>query len=76
MDCPRCGTPMEGCVCPECGFPVIRIVMEEQKSEDGLIRILKSIRYTFPKILTKRWKKLKRPSEISRRKMLKNSRII
>lgn len=24
MDCPRCGTPMEGGVCPECGFPVIR----------------------------------------------------
>ncbi len=35
MDCPRCGSPMEGGVCPECGFPVIRIVMEEQKSEDG-----------------------------------------
>ncbi len=34
MDCPRCGTPMEGGVCPECGFPVIRIVMEEQISED------------------------------------------
>lgn len=25
MDCPRCGTPMEFGVCPECGFPVIRI---------------------------------------------------
>ena len=24
MDCPRCGTPMEGGVCPNCGFPVIR----------------------------------------------------
>ena len=24
MDCPRCGTRMEGGVCPECGFPVLR----------------------------------------------------
>lgn len=22
MDCPRCGTPMSGGVCPECGFPI------------------------------------------------------
>lgn len=22
MDCPRCGTPMENGVCPNCGFPV------------------------------------------------------
>lgn len=34
MDCPRCGTPMEGGICPECGFPVIRIMMYEKKSED------------------------------------------
>ena len=34
MDCPRCGTPMGGGVCPECGFPVIRIVIEETKNED------------------------------------------
>lgn len=25
MNCPRCGTPMEGGVCPECGFPVNRM---------------------------------------------------
>ena len=25
MDCSRCGTPMECGVCPNCGFPVIRI---------------------------------------------------
>ena len=24
MTCPRCGTKMEGGVCPECGFPVTR----------------------------------------------------
>ena len=24
MNCPRCGTEMEGGVCPECGFPVTR----------------------------------------------------
>ena len=24
MTCPRCGTEMEGGVCPECGFPVTR----------------------------------------------------
>ncbi len=22
MNCPRCGTPMSGGVCPECGFPL------------------------------------------------------
>ena len=22
MNCPRCGTPMSGGVCPECGFPI------------------------------------------------------
>ena len=22
MNCPRCGTPMDGGVCPNCGFPV------------------------------------------------------
>lgn len=25
MECPRCGTTMECGVCPNCGFPVIRI---------------------------------------------------
>ena len=24
MNCPRCGTEMEGGMCPECGFPVTR----------------------------------------------------
>ena len=24
MDCPRCGTRMQGGVCPECGFPINR----------------------------------------------------
>ena len=31
MDCPRCGSPMDGGICPECGFPVNRITMEEKK---------------------------------------------
>lgn len=34
MDCPRCGTPKEGVICSECGFPVNRIVRDEKKSED------------------------------------------
>ena len=34
MDCPRCGTPMEGGVCPECGFPVLRIVKDEKEREE------------------------------------------
>lgn len=25
MNCPRCGTPMSGGVCPECGFPVTAV---------------------------------------------------
>ena len=25
MNCPRCGTKMQGGVCPECGFPVNQI---------------------------------------------------
>ena len=33
MDCPRCGTPMEGGICPECGFPVNRVTMDEKKCE-------------------------------------------
>lgn len=24
MTCPRCGTTMQGGVCPECGFPAVR----------------------------------------------------
>ncbi len=31
MNCPRCGTPMQGGVCPECGFPVNRLRMEKKK---------------------------------------------
>ena len=38
MDCPRCGTPMEGGICPNCGFPVIQIVTPEKES--GLPSIL------------------------------------
>lgn len=34
MDCPRCGTPMEGGICLECGFPVNRIAMDEKKCAD------------------------------------------
>lgn len=26
MDCPRCGSPMDGGVCPECGFPIASYV--------------------------------------------------
>ena len=46
MDCPRCGTPMEGGICPECGFPVIRFARmrrtvrkttEERLNEDNRI---------------------------------------
>ena len=31
MNCPRCGTPMQGGVCPECGFPVNRLRMAKKK---------------------------------------------
>ena len=24
MNCPRCGTLMQGGICPECGFPINR----------------------------------------------------
>ena len=30
MNCPRCGTPMQGGVCPECGFPVNRLRMAKK----------------------------------------------
>ena len=36
MNCPRCGTPMQGGVCPECGFPVNRHtkkLTKERKNE-------------------------------------------
>ena len=26
MDCPRCGSTMDGGICPECGFPIARYV--------------------------------------------------
>ena len=26
MDCPRCGSSMDGGICPECGFPIARYV--------------------------------------------------
>ena len=31
MDCPRCGTKMEGRVCPNCGFPVIQLRLKIAK---------------------------------------------
>ena len=31
MNCPRCGTLMEGGVCPNCGFPVNRIARKKTK---------------------------------------------
>ena len=34
MDRPGCGTPTEGSICPECGFPVNRIAIDERKGED------------------------------------------
>ena len=36
MNCPRCGTPMQDGVCPECGFPVNRLtkkLTKERKNE-------------------------------------------
>ena len=27
MECPRCGTKTNSWPCPECGFPVLRIIM-------------------------------------------------
>ena len=31
MNCPRCGTLMQGGVCPECGFPVTRYAKKKRK---------------------------------------------
>ncbi len=31
MNCPRCGTKMEGGICPECGFPVTRYCRKRNK---------------------------------------------
>lgn len=31
MTCPRCGTKMEGGVCPECGFPVTKYVRKRNR---------------------------------------------
>jgi len=31
MNCPRCGTLMQGGVCPECGFPVTRYCRKRSK---------------------------------------------
>ena len=31
MTCPRCGTMMQGGVCPECGFPVTRYRRKKSK---------------------------------------------
>ena len=33
MNCPRCGTPMQGGVCPECGFPVNWLRIEKKKND-------------------------------------------
>ena len=32
MNCPRCGTKMQGGVCPECGFPVNQLRQSDKKS--------------------------------------------
>lgn len=31
MTCPRCGTKMEGGICPECGFPVTKYCRKRQQ---------------------------------------------
>ena len=40
MDCPRCGTPMESGVCPNCGFPVIQIHTDKKKYEKKVRELL------------------------------------
>ena len=35
MNCPRCGTKMEGGVCPNCGFPVTRF--RKKKNRKSLV---------------------------------------
>ena len=37
MNCPRCGTKMQGGVCPECGFPVNQI-RKKNRTENVLIK--------------------------------------
>lgn len=33
MVCPRCGTKTDSWPCPECGFPVLRIIMMKKAEE-------------------------------------------
>lgn len=41
MNCPRCGTKMQGGVCPECGFPFNRLRMRKKSTEDTKLRIFR-----------------------------------
>ena len=45
MSCPKCGAEMEGGICNECGFPVIRIrwqkiYLEKSRVIDMILRRL------------------------------------
>ncbi len=42
MNCPRCGTPMEGGVCPECGFPVTRYLRKNKVQDRHPVLFYKS----------------------------------
>lgn len=55
MDCPRCGTPMEGGICPECGFPVIRIVKDEGIRDHKTNHESEKIRKQYADEVRDRW---------------------
>lgn len=34
MECPRCGTKTNSWPCPNCGFPVLRLIQKCKERED------------------------------------------
>ena len=42
MNCPRCGTSMRGGICPECGFPINRIMKKRKCRFESVKRMVSS----------------------------------
>ena len=74
MNCPRCGTPMQGGICPECGFPVNRLRMEKllqgffTHCTDGFFLYTRSGRflYSLSRLYPLRYKAQKDLDEVTR----------
>ncbi len=43
MNCPRCGTPMQGGICPNCGFPVNRLRYSKKRIVGAGVKAFVSI---------------------------------